>query len=131
MEKRNTILLFVMLVLLLAACSAGQSQAGAVVEDYLAALSNKDEALLVSRICVDFEFEALLEFDAFSNLKTELNNVSCEEVSNQGEQAEVVCQGSIEAAYGSEIRSFDLSERVYHLTRENGSWLVCGVDDAQ
>jgi len=129
MQKKTIVVLLVMLIFLLAACGSEDVQAAATVEDYLAALSDKDEAVLISHICLEFEFEALLEFDAFSNLQTQLNNVSCEQVSSQNGQAEVVCQGSIEAAYGSEIRNFDLSRRTYHLKKDDGSWLVCGYED--
>jgi len=40
----------------------------------------------------------------------------------------VICSGSIEASYGDEIRSFDLSERTYHLVQDGSDWLVCGYD---
>jgi hypothetical protein len=131
MQKKSTVVLFVILTILLAACSSTKSQAAATVENYLTALTDKDEALLVSHICSEYEFEALLEFDSFSYLKTQLQDVSCEEVSSQDGQADVVCQGSIEATYGNEIRSFDLSHRTYHLIQENGSWLICGYDEEQ
>lgn len=124
-----TISLYLMIALVLTACSSGNDAAAATVESYLSALAEKDDALLVSYICPDFEFQALLEFDSFSIVKTQLENVACQETSRQDGQADVVCQGSIEAAYGNELRSFDLSKRTYHLVDQDGTWLVCGYDD--
>lgn len=124
------LLTFLLFASILSACGGGDEAAAITVENYLAALADKDDALLVSYICPEFEFEALLEFDAFSMVQTSLNEVTCQEVSRQDNQADVVCQGTIEATYGNELRSFDLNRRTYHLTEQDGSWLVCGYDDA-
>ncbi|MCB2180287.1 hypothetical protein KQH54_04120 [bacterium] len=129
-RKLVFLLVFVMLASILSACGNGDNAAAVTVENYLAALADKDDALLVSYVCPDFEFDALLEFDAFSIVQTSLKDVSCQEISNQDSQADVVCQGSIEATYGNEFRSFDLSRRTYHLAEQDGTWLVCGYDDA-
>lgn len=131
--SRKIIFLLILLLLgsALSACSSGGDNAAAqTVENYLAALADKNDALLVSYICPDYEFNALLEFDAFSMVQTSLKDVSCQEVNRQDGQADVVCQGSIEATYGNELRTLDLSRRTYHLLEQDGSWLVCGYDDA-
>ncbi|MEJ2759756.1 MAG: hypothetical protein P8046_14855 [Anaerolineales bacterium] len=129
-KKILTITLFLLISLSLGACSAGNNAAATTVESYLSALAEKDDALLVSYICPEFEFQALLEFDSFSIVKTQLKDVACQETNSQDGQVDVVCQGSIEAAYGNELRSFDLSRRTYHLIEQDGTWLVCGYDDA-
>lgn len=130
-KKLLLISLFVLIAMLLAACGTGSDDAAAsTVESYLSALAEKDDALLVSYICPDFEFQALLEFDSFSIVKTQLQDVACQVTDSQDGQADVVCQGSIEATYGNELRSFDLSKRTYHLIEQDSTWLVCGYDDS-
>lgn len=130
-KKILTISLYLLIALTLAACGTGNEDGAAItVENYLSALAEKDDALLVSYICSEFEFQALLEFDSFSIVQTELKDVSCQQTNTQDGQADVFCQGSIEATYGNELRSFDLSRRTYHLIEQDGTWLVCGYDDA-
>ena len=104
----------------LTACSASPD---AVVEDFLTALAAKDETHLLALVCADYEFDALLEFDSYALVQTTLKDVDC-----QLNGADVICSGSIEASYGDEVRSFDLSERTYHLVQDGGDWLVCGYD---
>lgn len=131
MSKKTLLIVISLLVgLLLTSCGANTDAAATTVENYLNALADKDDAMLVSYICPDFEFQALLEFDSFSIVQTTLKDVSCQVVDSQDGQADVTCQGSIEATYGNEQRSFDLSRRTYHLSEQDGSWLVCGYDDA-
>jgi hypothetical protein len=108
----------VILTLFLAACSPTSA---ATVEDFLTALTTKDEARLLTLVCADYEFDALLEYDAYALVQTSLKNLDC-----QPNSTDVVCSGSIEASYGDEVRFFDLSERTYHLVQEGGDWLVCG-----
>lgn len=130
MPKRY-LLLFItsILVLSLNGCGGSASSAADTVENYLNALVQKDDALLISYICPEFEFEALLEFDAFAIVQTSLQDLNCEESSGSGDHVDVVCQGSIQATYGNEIRNFNLSKRTYHLVDDAGTWLVCGYDD--
>ena len=112
---KKTLLL---LSLFLTACAPAPA---AAVEDFLKALTTKDEARLLSLVCADYEFDALLEFDAYALVQTTLKDVDC-----TANNTDVTCTGSIEASYGDEIRSFDLSERTYHLVQDSGDWLVCG-----
>ena len=108
------------LALFLVACSPTPAS---VVEDFLTALAAKDEARLLTLVCADYEFDALLEFDSYALVQTTLKDLGC-----QPTGADVICSGSIEASYGDEIRSFDLSERTYHLVQDGSDWLVCGYD---
>jgi PBP1b-binding outer membrane lipoprotein LpoB len=108
------------LALFLAACS---STPAGVVEEFLRALTAKDEARLLTLVCADYELDALLEFDSYGLVETTLKDMDC-----TSSDADVICTGSIEASYGDEVRSFDLSERTYHLVQDGGDWLVCGYD---
>ncbi|MFZ6026711.1 MAG: nuclear transport factor 2 family protein [Chloroflexota bacterium] len=112
--------------LALAACTAQKPAAAQAVESYLQALVDKDDTRLVTLVCPDYEMDALIEFDSFGLVETSLEGVACQQMAIEGDQATVVCQGSIQATYGTELRSFDLSERTYTLARSGGDWLVCG-----
>ncbi len=109
-----------LLTIFLTACNATPATA---VEDFLTALTAKDEARLLTLVCADYEFDALLELDSFALVQTTLKDVDC-----QSSGTDVICSGSIEASYGAEVRSFDLSKRTYHLVQDGGDWLVCGYD---
>ncbi len=116
--------------LLLTACASSQpdpkSPAAAALESYLQALANKDEATLTSLSCKDWEPNALLELDAFQAVDTKLEGLACQQTGSGDGSAQVTCQGKIQATYGSEVQSFDLSQRTYNLTQQGGDWLVCG-----
>ncbi len=126
------IVLFLLLVpLLLSACTPGNqssdsSPAAKALESYLQALTNKDEATLVSLSCSDWESNALLELDAFQAVDTKLEGLSCQQSGANGGATQVTCQGQIQATYGNEVQSFDLSKRTYNLVQQGGDWLVCG-----
>ena len=81
---------------------------------------------MTSYLCPEFEMEAFIEFDSFSLVQTSLEGLSCSATGEDGDAVQVVCQGSIEATYGNELRSFDLSERTYSVVESKGDWLVCG-----
>jgi hypothetical protein len=115
-----------LLMVLLAACQSGTSPAAQAVENFLQALADKNEAVLLSHTCPDYEPDALLELDSFALVQTTLKGVSCQESGMEGDAARVVCRGSIEASYGGERRSFDLAERNYRVVKSGGDWLVCG-----
>lgn len=127
MKRCAVYLLLLLSVTALAACQpAGSNRAVAALEDYLHALVDKDEATLTLLSCPDWEFNALLELDAFQSVETSLQDLSCEQSAEAGGVATVVCQGQIISSYFGEDQSFDLSERAYQLVEQNGEWLVCG-----
>ena len=113
-------------LLFLIACQSNASPAARAVESFLGALADKDEALLLSHTCPDYEMDALLEFDSLALVETSLKDVSCQQTGSEGDAALVTCSGSLEASYGGEMRSFDLSERAYRVVESGGDWLVCG-----
>jgi hypothetical protein len=115
-----------LLMVLLVACQSGASPSAQAVENFLQALADKNEAVLLSHACPDYEMDALLEFDSFALVQTTLEDVSCQESGTDGDAALVVCNGSIEASYGGELRSFDLTQRTYRAVESGGNWLVCG-----
>jgi len=128
-RAENFILLAIMMAFVLAGCAGEVSPAVRSVENYLEALVNKEEALMASYLCPAFEVEAFIEFDAFALVKTTLEGLNCSKTGEAPGQVLVVCQGRIEATYGNEVRTFDLSGRVYTVVESQGDWLVCGYTE--
>jgi hypothetical protein len=122
--KRN--IAVILLTLCLGACGPAQTPASQAVEDYLQVLSDKDEQSLLTRICPDYEFDALVEFDALAQVQTELKDVACQQVESNADGAKVTCSGSIVSNYGSEIFKYDLGGRTYNVVPNGENWLVCG-----
>ncbi len=121
---------FLPLMLLLAsyltACAGREHPATATVEAFVQALGDKNEAQYMTLTCADYEFDALLEYDAFGLVKTHIESLDCQAVNVNGDTAEVNCLGDLVATYGNENRTFDLSERHYQVVKQDGQWLVCG-----
>lgn len=119
-------MLWVLTILVLAACTASKNEAVIAVETYLQALVDKDQDRLLASICPSWETEALLELDALSLIETSLSDLACERTGTEGDFALVVCQGSIDATYGTEVQKFELGQRIFTVTRSGSDWLVCG-----
>lgn len=120
------LLLILAVSLLLAACATSDQGAVRAVETYLQALVEKDQDRLLAGICPAWEMDALLELDALSLIQTSLSDLACEQTGSENEQALVVCQGSIDATYGTEIQKFDLGGRIFLVEKAGSDWLVCG-----
>jgi hypothetical protein len=110
------------------ACTSKSDVPAKTVELYYAALVDKDEARLLNFTCADWEATALLEFDSFANVSTELIDFECQTLNSEQDNAEVKCTGSIYASYGEEIREFSLSEMVFTVIVEGGEWRMCGYE---
>jgi len=115
-----------LLTCVLAACAPARSPASAAVEKYLQALSDKNEEILLDQVCPEYEFDALVEFDALAQVKTKLKDVSCRQIDADENSARVTCVGSIVSNYGSEFFSYELGGRIYTVVENGGHWLVCG-----
>ena len=116
-------------LLLLTACQGGESPAERSTLNYLQALVEKDQARLQSYTCPEFEMEALLELDALALVQTSLEDVTCDQLSSNGQSALVACTGSITMTYSGEAQRIDLSARTYSVVHDRESWLVCGYLD--
>ena len=122
------VMIFILTSLTLSACAGGQDAPAQAVEQYYQALVEKDQDRMVSRTGADVESQALLEFDSFVSDETTLANFSCETISQEGESAEVTCQGAISASYQGEAREFPLSGQTYLVVQQAGEWLMCGYE---
>ena len=123
---KKTIFLLILIAAFLTACGNTASPAASSVENFLQALSDKNDALMLSYVCADYELDALLEFDAYALVQTTLTDLDCQQSEMDGDDALIICSGSIDATYSNEIRNFDLSERTYRVINTGGDWLVCG-----
>ncbi len=119
-------LILAVLAILLAACGGGASGSVRAVEDYLNALVSKDDALVSSLSCADWEAMALLELDSFQAVETRLEGLTCSDAGTDGDTFLVNCQGKIIATYNDEDQELDLSLRTYEVVQEDGEYLVCG-----
>lgn len=116
----------ILLACLLAACAPTQTPASRAVESFLQALADKDESLMLSRVCTEYESGALLELDALAQVQTKLKDVSCQQVETDGDAALVTCNGSIASNYGSQFFSYGLTGRTYRVEEDGDHLLVCG-----
>lgn len=121
-------MLFFFALSFLTACAGGGDVPAETVELYYQALVEKDQDRLVNLSCADWESMALLEYDAFLNVDTTLEGVTCQSLSQEDESARVTCEGAIAASYDGEIRDFPLSGQTYLLIKEAGEWRVCGFE---
>jgi hypothetical protein len=126
MRRIGSIVILMTLILGLAGCASDSGRPARAVEALLEALVTRQEARFTSLTCPDYEAQALIEFDSFALVKSELKGVACSVTESDSEGALVHCTGSIEATYGAELRSFDLTARTYRVVPSGGDWLVCG-----
>ena len=111
-------------------CRSKQSSAVVSVEEYFQAIIEKNQSFLETKICEDYQMEAMMDFNIFALVETSMENFSCQAIGESGQFVHVECLGSINARFGEETRSFDLSKRTYLVVEQEGNWLVCGhVDD--
>ena len=116
---------------LMTACGSKQSPAARIVEEYFQAIIEKNEILLESKVCPSYQMDALLDFNSFAMVETSMENFSCQTEGEYNDLVQVKCEGSIQARFGDEIRSFDLSKRIYQVIEDSGSWLICGHADVE
>ena len=109
----------------LAACTKTDAPASAA-EAYWKAMAVKDSNTLSNLSCKDYEAQALSTLDSFSAVDLTLKDIHCTTGANDGTNADVTCKGSLDASYGSEDSSFDLSISTYQMVLDNGNWLMCG-----
>lgn len=119
----SSILIFIFL--LNGCASADKSDPSKTTFEYLEALSNKDKTKVINLSCKSWEEQASLEVDALLSVGAALNNVQCKVTGKEGDYQLVTCSGKLDLTYNDEIRSIDLSPRVYSMGLEDGQWRVC------
>ena len=126
MGRFSTIVGLAILTLAMAGCTSSPKESARAVEALLEALVTRNEARYTALTCPDYEAQALIEYDSFGLVESELKGVACAVAGSEGENSLVRCTGSIDATYGSEVRSFALAPRTYRVVVDSGEWLVCG-----
>lgn len=125
--SRQIMVGIMMVLILVTGCSTSASDAPAAsVQAYWQAMAEKDAAGLSSLTCADYEATALSTLDSFQAVETTLSDLKCTTMSQDGEEAEVTCQGSLDATYGAEVSNFDLSVYTFQVIKQGGDWLMCG-----
>jgi hypothetical protein len=130
-SKKNVFLSIILLVVFLPGCGNNQSLAAQSVEGYFQAIVEKNQDMLVSKVCTSYEPNAMMDFNTFAIVKTSLENFSCQTTTTNENGYDVNCQGSLQAKFGDELRTFDLSKRTFQVVEENGNWLICGHTDLE
>jgi hypothetical protein len=129
MMRRFTLVLIIISVLAvlgLAACSGGQDAPAKAVEAYLQALVDKDTDRVVNLSCADWEADASVEVDSLEAVGARLEGVACQSSGTEGDETLVTCTGSLMLTYDGEDRPLQLEGRTYSTVREGGDWLMCG-----
>lgn len=122
---RLHILLFLSIVSLLSGCASDDPTT--TVQAYLEARVEADAVQMQQLACADFEDQARLQAESFRALNAELQDVSCETVSQTDSEATVRCDGQIVTSYDGENREFPL--KMYSLVQSRAGWLMCGESD--
>jgi hypothetical protein len=120
----------ILISFLLVSCGSVQTGNSPVqvetLNQYIRALTEKNEAAYTRLICPSWESEALLEFDAYKGVQTRPGDMNCRLLNSKDSEANVNCQGKILLSYGTEQNELDLSSRIYRLTKSGDDWQVCG-----
>lgn len=120
----------VLFSLLLSACGAGNTSstdpAARAVEQYLAALAEKNADRLSALSCAAWETDAMMELDSIQAVQTRLEGLQCKTTGQDGATRLVQCQGKLIATYGTEDQAIDLSLRTYQVVQQGSDYLVCG-----
>lgn len=128
MTKTSKILVFTVMLfaLLLSACASKADLPAAAVEAYWKAMAAKDSAALSNLSCADYEATSLAILDSFNAVDLVLTDLSCSSTNTSADLAEVTCNGSLTASYGTEKFDFNLSEKTVIASKSAGDWLMCG-----
>ncbi len=125
---KRLLFLLVAAALALAGCAGagGKNPAAQAVQGYYQAIVAQNPDKLASYTCSGFEDTARVELDSFQGVKTELQDLNCQEAGKDGDFTLVKCTGKIVATYGNEKMDFPIAERVHRVQQEGGDWRVCG-----
>lgn len=132
LPSSTLILKFALLAVVLAACSGGAAGSPqAAVESYLQALISVDEVGAVNASCSAWEAQARLEAAAYQGVQTQLENLECSLLAQDGESALVSCTGQVRYSYaGGEDQLDELGGRVFSAVVDGGEWKMCGLASA-
>ena len=128
MPKRHLTLFLLITALLITGCSSSTSteDAGPAIEAYLEALVAKNPVDAVTLSCLDWEESARAEALSLEAVEVQLQGLSCQDSSEEGDFTVVDCEGVLIANYGGEDETIELGDRSYLAALEDGVWVMCG-----
>lgn len=114
--------------LLLVACGGAAGDPAGAVERYLQAIVSTDQIGAVNAACAADELTAMLESAAYEGVDSQLENLDCQVVSQDGDGAQVSCDGQVRYSYaGGEDQLDELGGRSFTTIVEGGEWRVCAA----
>lgn len=116
----------IILMVLLAACNGSSGDPATVIEDYIQALSDRDSTKISNLSCADWEQNALTEIDSLTAVGSIVENLSCTQSGQDGDDVLISCTGALVLDYNGEAQQIDLSSRTYVARKEAGEWRMCG-----
>ena len=122
------VILSIILLLSLQACTSAEEEAASAIESYIQALVDKDGNRLATLSCAAWEADAKIELDSFGAVTVTLEELSCQEEQVAGEFTLVGCTGTIVANYGNEVLEINLADQTYKAAFEGGEWRMCGYN---
>ena len=126
-SRFSLIMVLLVGILILAGCQSARTPEDAVV-DYLEALAENDQAAAVSYACAAWEENARAEGASFVNVDVTLEDLECQQLSQDDTEATVTCTGAYRFSYdGGEDLFLDLTGRVFSVVMEAGEWRMCGL----
>lgn len=126
MKLYKFVVVWIVILLAVSACGTKTTaNAADATYAYLQALASKDKDAVISLTCKESEEQAILEVDALMSVDAALKDVSCAQISQEGDEVSVVCKGSLDLTYNDEIRAIELDKRTYSMKMEDGQWRVC------
>lgn len=136
-HMRIRMILMLILALVLVSCGGNGAEntpentaetedaAARVVEQYLTAKANSDEAALRPLLCSAMEADLPREVASFSSVTgVRVEGMVCSSAQTDTDETVVQCEGKIVANYGAEDNEFPLTS--YRAVREDGEWKWCG-----
>jgi len=126
MRRTSTLIVVgIVLILALSACSSSDLAAQSV-ENYYQALMDKNTDSAIALSCADWELNAQMEVDSFQAVDAYLDGFICEQTGTDGDMVLVSCEGQIVMSYDGEDQFLDLSVQSYQVLEQGGDWLFCG-----
>jgi len=112
--------------ILLAGCNSENTGAENVIKAYIQALSEKDSDQISILSCADWEQNAIIEVDSFTNIGSQLKNLECNQIGQEAGDVFVSCTGVLQLDYDGEDQQIDLSDRTYIARQDGDDWRMCG-----
>lgn len=122
----SIVLIIAISLILLTACSSVKDNPAQAIEAYIQALSEKDSVQLTNLSCSNWEANALIEVDSITAVGSKVEDLTCKQVGQDGDNIYVSCTGVLALDYNGEAQQIDLSARTYIARQEDGEWRMCG-----